>query len=248
LQVLFARDPLDPRFFWTDGDGRLWKGVNEVVGDLNGDLDNFYEVLQDPATFPELFRRANLAQFDEATWRRSKAILANGEADRVVRAWALFVCCRLSREGAMQGFTPMTKVRLRGGQGNEVNAFLKAVEGLREVHKRLRRVQVLCRDAVALIRQYDVPGTLIYCDPPYFHPTTTATNVYRHEMTEAQHRQLLDALLTLRHARVILSGYASPLYDAVLAGWSGRHTREVANHAAGGKKKRRMTEVIWCNF
>jgi DNA adenine methylase len=141
----------------------------------------------------------------------------------------------------------MTKVRLRGGRGNEVNAFLGAVEGLPEAHERLRGVQVLCRDAVKVIQDYDVPGSLMYLDPPYSEGTRTAKKVYRHEMTEAQHRHLLDVLLGLRHAKVILSGYPSPLYEKALAGWW-RDDKELANHAAGGKRKRRMTEVLWCNF
>jgi hypothetical protein len=41
-------------------------------------------------------------------------------------------------------------------------------------------------------------------------------------------------------------GYASALYDEALAGWT-RHTFEVPNHASG-RRKRTMTEVLWCNF
>jgi DNA adenine methylase len=246
-QVLFARDPADPQYWLTDASGRLWKGVNEVVGDLNADLAIFYAVLRDAEGFPEFCRRANLTQFDEATWEEARAQLAGGVRDRITRAWALFVCCRLSLAGRMRAFTGMTKVRLRGGRGNEVNAFLGAVEGLPEVHARLRDVQVLHRDAVRVLQDYDVPGTFAYCDPPYLHATRTATRVYAHEMTEAQHRQLLDALLGLRHAKVILSGYASPLYDSALASWR-REEVSLANHAAGGKAKRRMIEVLWCNF
>jgi DNA adenine methylase len=247
LQVLLARDPADPAYWWTDPKGRLWKGVNEVVNDLNRDLTNFYKVLRDPDTFPEFFRRANLTLFSEATWRGAKAVLDGGGADSVTRAWALFVCCRLSLAGRMRAFTGMTKVRLRGGRGNEVNAWLKAVDGLPELHHRLRSAQVLCRDAVKVIQDYDVPGTFLYLDPPYPPDTRKAVKVYRHEMTDAQHRQLLDALLGLRHAKVVLSGYASPLYDTALACWRREEVR-LANHAAGGRRKRRMTEVLWCNF
>jgi DNA adenine methylase len=47
--------------------------------------------------------------------------------------------------------------------------------------------------------------------------------------------------------KVMLSGYPSALYDAALEGWS-RHTLDLPNNAAGGKSKRRMTKVLWCNF
>jgi hypothetical protein len=45
----------------------------------------------------------------------------------------------------------------------------------------------------------------------------------------------------------MLSGYPNDLYDTALAGWP-RHTFALPNNAAGGKEKRRMTEVLWCNF
>jgi hypothetical protein len=36
-------------------------------------------------------------------------------------------------------------------------------------------------------------------------------------------------------------------YAAALADWN-RHEMKRPNNAAGGKSKRKMTEVIWCNF
>ena len=55
-----------------------------------------------------------------------------------------------------------------------------------------------------------------------------------------------DAIVTLE-GKVMVSGYANELYDSRLAGWA-RHTFDVPNNAAGGKSKRRMTEVLWCSW
>ena len=44
-----------------------------------------------------------------------------------------------------------------------------------------------------------------------------------------------------------LAGYDNELYASMLAGWS-RHEFDLPNNAAGGAAKRRMTEVVWCNF
>src|SRR5262249_5220806 len=71
-QVLFARDPMDPAYWWTDANGHLWKGVNEVIGDIDGDIANFYTVLRDRKTFLEFFRLASLTDFDEKTWKDSR--------------------------------------------------------------------------------------------------------------------------------------------------------------------------------
>jgi DNA adenine methylase len=65
-------------------------------------------------------------------------------------------------------------------------------------------------------------------------------------MTERQHRELLDTLRACK-GKVILSGYANDLYDGVLAGWT-REEFNLPNNAASGKTKRRMIEVLWCNF
>jgi DNA adenine methylase len=46
---------------------------------------------------------------------------------------------------------------------------------------------------------------------------------------------------------VILSGYPNDLYDRVLSQWR-RVDFNIANHAAGGESKRRMTERLWLNY
>jgi DNA adenine methylase len=99
---------------------------------------------------------------------------------------------------------------------------------------------------VEVIRKYDGPHVLFYCDPPYLPGTRAAPEVYAHEMTEAQHRELLDVLRSVT-GKVMLSGYPNELYDAALAGWK-RYAFDVPNHAAGGARKGRETEIVWRNF
>jgi DNA adenine methylase len=247
-QVLFARDPADRRLWWPGrtSDGRKADGVSEVANDLHGDLMNFYAVLKDPQLFDRLRQRLELTLHSEAEWEAARAVLAATEGDQVTRAAALFTCCRQSLSGRMDCFAPTVRTRLRGGRNDGVNGWWTAVEGLQAVHHRLRDVKLLCRPALDVIRSEDTAATLFYLDPPYYHATRTATDVYDNEMNDAEHRALLDAILAVR-GKAILSGYANELYDAALARWQ-RHEVQVANHAAGGPVKRRMTEVLWCNF
>jgi len=127
-----------------------------------------------------------------------------------------------------------------------VSEWLSAVDGLPDVHARLRRVLIENIPAVDLIRREDAPGTLFYCDPPYLHETRKATAAYAYEMTETDHQELLDVLGQCK-GKVMLSGYPSELYDRRLADWP-RHTFDLPNNAANGKEKRRETEVLWCHF
>jgi hypothetical protein len=64
--------------------------------------------------------------------------------------------------------------------------------------------------------------------------------------TDHEHNELLSTLLKCR-GKVVLSGYSSPLYKEMLADWY-RRCFKVPNQAAGGKRKRIMTEVVWTSF
>jgi DNA adenine methylase len=146
----------------------------------------------------------------------------------------------------MKGFTPVTRSRTRREMNGNVSEWLSAVDGLSDIHARLRRVLIEGIPALDLIRREDGSETLFYCDPPYLHETRTATSAYTFEMEEADHRELLNVLRQCK-GKVMLSGYPSELYDSALVGWS-RHAFDLPNNAANGREKRRETEVLWCNF
>ena len=120
------------------------------------------------------------------------------------------------------------------------------IDALPEVIERLRRVQITCEPAVDSIRRFDHKEAFIYCDPPYMHSARVAKNIYRHEMTDADHRELAS-VLRRRKAKVMLSGYPSALYDELYGDWR-RIEFDVANHASRAKKKPRMHECLWMNY
>lgn len=237
LAVLLAKDP---------------EGVSEVANDLNGDLVNFWCVLQDEDWYEDFRRRVEATPFCEEMWKASGIRLQLEQrmpsVDRVGYAAAFFVHCRQSLAGRMKGFTGVTRTRVRRGMNNEVSAWLSAVEGLPAVHDRLKRVLILNRPALDVIRGQDGSDTLYYCDPPYLHSTRATTGEYAHEMTETQHFDLLKALARIK-GKFLLSGYRSDLYDADAErfGWR-RVDFSIPNAAAGGKEKRVMTECVWFNF
>jgi DNA adenine methylase len=237
--VLFARDP---------DDQRLWlpphKGVSELVNDINGRLINFWRVLKDSELFARFMRIVDCIPMSRVEWQ-SAHDHTDGE-DPVLDAVALFVDCRQSRAGCMTSFTATTRNRTRRQMNGNVSEWLGAVDGLPPVRDRLRRVLIENKPAIDVIMAEDTLGTHFYCDPPYLHETRVSTDAYAFEMTKQNHRELLD---TLRQCKgtVMLSGYPSELYDSVLHDWT-RHEFDLPNNAAGGKTKRRMIEVLWCNF
>jgi DNA adenine methylase len=240
------------------GLGELWgwehEGFSEVANDINGWLTNFWDVLRDPQAFEQLKRFLEATPCSEAMFLAARDVIdatplrVTASLDRVTAAAWFFVVCRQSMAGRMQSFTPLSRTRTRRGMNELPSAWLTAIEGLPEAHARLKRVVILNKDAPQVVRQQDGPRTLFYCDPPYLPDTRTAPDVYRAEMTPDQHQELLETLRGIR-GHFILSGYDNKLYRQWEA--HGRWRREeipMANHAASGKEKREMVEVLWSNF
>lgn len=233
LSVLLAKEP---------------EGVSEVANDIDCDLTVFWDVLRCPVQFPRFQRLCEATPFSEHAWHLAGLTLCQEGGDEAERAWAFFVRCRQSLAGRMDAFAPLSRTRVRRGMNEQASAWLSAVEGLPAVHDRLKRVVVLNRDALDVIRQQDGPDTLFYLDPPYLHETRATTGEYAHEMTREQHVALLETLAAIK-GKFMLSGYASPLYDSFETCHKWKcHEFDIANSAAGGESKRRMTECVWCNF
>jgi DNA adenine methylase len=109
---------------------------------------------------------------------------------------------------------------------------------LAAISRRLAGVVIECRDALAVIRAQDCPGTLFFVDPPYV-PSTRSKSGYRCELDEAGHITLLERLQAVQ-GMVILAGYPSDLYNDTLRDWK---QVERPRHAAGSTRLR--TEVLW---
>jgi DNA adenine methylase len=116
---------------------------------------------------------------------------------------------------------------------------------LAAVGERFAAVLVEQRPGHEVMRDHDTPDTLHFVDPPYLHGTRSAGSkgCYRHEMSDEEHRALLDTLGGL-DGMVVLCGYDSDLYRAALPGWTARY-RDVAASGRTGSTRRR--EVLWMN-
>jgi DNA adenine methylase len=117
------------------------------------------------------------------------------------------------------------------------------VEGLAETVERLRRVQIENRAAVDVIRLYDAPDTLFYCDPPYPHQARKDAKAYRYEMRDEEHEGLAQVLRSIS-GKAAVSGYRCDLMDALYAGW--RRVDAQTKNCHSSKKPR--TETLWMNY
>lgn len=214
----------------------------EVYNDLDQRITRLFRVLRDHG--PELHRRLSLTPYSELEFDQA----VNAVGDEIELARRDFVRWRLSLGGRGDSFS-FTLHRVRRGMADVVSGYLSMIdEQLPPIVERLRKVEILCRPALDVIRGWDSPATLFYCDPPYL-PSTRhegSTSVYGCEMTEQDHRELAKVLRRCK-SKVVLSGYPSPLYDELYGDW--RTVKfDMPNHAAGGRSKARMQEMLWMNW
>ncbi|KKN74278.1 hypothetical protein LCGC14_0392170 [marine sediment metagenome] len=238
------------------GLGEFWnwhhKGISEVVNDTDLPLTNFWRVLQSPRQFSKFERGAQATPFGQEFWQQASccvypALITDPEGDWHA-ALNLFINVRQSRQGLGKDFATLSRNRLRRGMSEQVSAWLSAIEGLPEVHARLKRVVILNDDALKVIKQQDGKQTLFYLDPTYLPETRAAKKVYRHEMTKKDHIKLLKLLATIK-GKFLLSGYPSALYKKYQRqhGWNLTKIK-IDNKASSKKTKDVKTECIWRNY
>lgn len=214
----------------------------EVYNDLDERVTRLFRVLRDHGQ--EFRRRLSLTPYSEIEFHEAAA----PSDDEIEQARRDFVRWRLSLGGRGDSFS-FTLHRVRRRMADVVSGYLSAIdEQLPLIVERLRTVEILRRPAIEVIQKWDSPQTLIYCDPPYV-PSTRQQNsreVYGREMSEEDHEELASVLSKCR-SRVVLSGYPSRLYDKLYSAWK-RAEFDIANHAAGGRRKERERECLWMNY
>lgn len=86
---------------------------------------------------------------------------------------------------------------------------------------------------------------LIYLDPPYLKSSRLQNRpVYRYELTDDDHFELLQTLLDISSwgVKILISGYETKLYNSVLGHW--RRITWTAMTRGGSP----ATECLWMNF
>lgn len=215
----------------------------ETYNDLDGEVVNFFRVLRD---YPdELIRRIALTPFSREELRLA---CSNSEIDDPIeRARRFYVRARQTRTGLAQTATPgrwaYCVATSRAGVAGAISRWFGGVESLYYIADRLLSVQIENLDAFEVIRKYDSPETLFYCDPPYIHSARGDTNAYAYEMSDAEHIKLAELLHSLK-GKVALSGYHCKLIDELYSDW---YCTEAPPRICHSVKQVRQ-EVLWTNY
>jgi DNA adenine methylase len=146
------------------------------------------------------------------------------------------------------GFDGFNRNVRTGFRAASNRSWVNLPASLRAIAERFQGVVIENRAALDVIEQHDGDDTLHYLDPPYMPATRSdksrksggAYHAYIHEMTDADHAEMLTRARDVKGA-VVISGYPTSSYDAALEGWH----RVSCEALADGALKR--TEVLWIN-
>jgi DNA adenine methylase len=213
----------------------------ETVNDLDRRLVTFWRVLRDRPD--DLARACEMTPHSRVEHNLAMPLDATDELEL---ARQVFIRLTQGRAGVLRASGSGWRYFVKPSGGTSMPDYLDSyVDRLRPAADRLRRVSLESMPALEIIAKYGAePDVLLYVDPPYLGATRQRTwDGYEHEMRgEADHRQLAVALHTAR-AAVVLSGYASDLYDRQLYPDWDRRTFQ----ASTGQSKGDRTEVVWSN-
>lgn len=217
----------------------------EVYNDLDGDIVNFFRVARDPAMRAALVDACALTPYAREEFETAYQL--GGDPVERARRTAVRAAMSFGSAGTTNGSSGF-RVDTRRKHGTAAHVWATYPASVVAVGQRFEGVIIENRPAIQVMRQHDAPDALHFVDPPYLPETRNKKHggggrYYRHEMTGADHADLLRAVMELR-GMVVLCGYPSELYDQALAGWA-RHTTTA--RASGNRGCVVRTEVVWLN-
>ena len=228
----------------------------EVYNDIDSNLVNFFQVLRDDAAFEEFYKLCVCTPYSREIFGECRQDIEK-ESDNVKRAWKFFVSAKMAFSGRHKSPSwSKCTTQSRRGMSIKTSAWISSIEGLQDVHNRLFRVLIEHQDFKKVILDADTTDTLYYLDPPYVQSARKGKDRYPHELSDGEHQELVDILLSLK-GKVILSGYPNNIYKALEnAGWD-RKDYSTSSFAAARTKQTKLkgdgvikesqkrTESVW---
>ena len=175
----------------------------EVYNDYNSLLVNIYRCVRERPV--ELMDELKYVLNSREDFDRVRMLLADpANGTEVQRAAWFYQVIRQSYAAALTSF---------GSQPQDMRATFPLIE---QAHRRLASVVVENQDFERLIRHYDRPVSLFYCDPPYHDTEDYYQNIGEKGFTEEDHVRLRDTLLRIE-GKFLLSynddEFVRALYD-----------------------------------
>lgn len=213
--------------------------ASEIINDTNGELINFYEVLQNH--FSLLAQEIMISLHSRRLHHQARVINDNPEMfDKIKRAWAVWVLSNASFGASWEagwgydaGGVTTKKLKNKREQFSE------------ELAIRLQNVQIECYDALKIIRSRDTKGTFFYLDPPY--PDTDQGHYDGYSKEDFERLlQLLESI----SGKFLLSSFRHPLLKEYTKknGWYQIEIRMAKPMSIQSGNTKEKIEVLTANY
>lgn len=212
----------------------------ETVNDLDSDVTNLFMCIQRDSE--RLARLVMTTPFSREEYDKQFEIPEGAICiDSFERAAGFLVRCWQGHGFRTNGYKVGWKNDVVGRErAYALWNWYRLPEWIIDIADRLRMVQIENRPALEVIKRFNHDGVFMYIDPPYL-LGTRAGKRYKHEMTDADHEEMLKELLQSK-AKIMISGYESDMYNDYLKGWNKKIFDSCAEH---GKPRK---EVVWMNY
>lgn len=217
----------------------------EVINDIDNHLIAFFKVIKDPVTRQKLIETLGWMPYSRRLWQEFRERWKSGNIpDDSIEASAMwFYLNRTCFSGDMlNGGFALPSITGR----NPSMTFANTVESLSLVAKRLKGVTIENLDCRECIKRYDSPDSLFYIDPPYL---DTEHYYGKASLTHNDHYSLAKLLYEVK-GKVMLTHYASPVYDELYRGWYRQEyvTFKGSHKAERNTEKPKTIEVLYTNY
>ena len=161
----------------------------EVYNDLNNKLTSLFKVLSDKNKTTELIKRLEYTPYSRKEFEFCRDNI-NKVNDEIELSRMMIVMQRQSHGGLAKSFSTCI-TDSAACYSSAVRRFHAGIEQLKNIHYRIRRVQIENLSWQILVDKYDRPTTLFYLDPPYI-SDTRIDGKYEYEMTNTEHIELVN--------------------------------------------------------
>lgn len=222
-------------------------GKNEIVNDQDAQLYNFYKVLQDPRQYAKLTRLLKYTPYSRQFFLAARELIKKNQehTSSVRRAWAVYILYCMS---TMNNKTSFSRGSLSAPEGRY---WVDNHDRLDYCAARLQGCLIEHEDALLTCQRNDSKKTFIYLDPPYLIVRDMQAVKKTYDvMSKKQHTKLLEFCLEAK-SRILISGYASQLYDDMLGGWYKTEVKSfttTVRNQRGRSAHAKTLEILWCNF
>lgn len=215
---------------------------NEVINDIDKRLTNFYWQLK--TNFLELQTMIQATMHSEVHYINAENVLNDENETPVRRAWAYWVRTQMAFTFKLDsGFA-------FGESGSGKNTANKRENFNENLYKRMKYIEVFCREATELIKLKDSPNTVFYCDPPY----VSSDQGHYKGYTKDNFIELLETLKGTKDkpflGKFILSSYPEPelLKYREECGWNTKDLKQIVSVKGKRKETKYKIECLTFNF